>query len=498
MVKKIIELLKRREVLLLIAILILGLIFRTYKLDTLYTFEHDQDLFSLIARDVLVDHHVRLIGQLTSIDGLFIGPYFYYLLMPFIALFGGSPMGAIVPMALLGILTCWSFCFVFSKLFNKPSGLIAAFIYSISLGTVFYDRWVVPTQPVILWSVWFLFVLFCFLRGDFKKIWLAAILVGLIWSIHVALAPLVILLLVAFLIGRKNKSIKLFSKKEFIISFFIFLILSLPLLLFETRHSFSQTQGIINSLGGSDDSIRGLQRFEVIMESLVRLIKGMFTVQPISIPFWVTVLSILLTISSAIYLSIKKILSKSELFAMGAWLVILVSSLQFSGRQISEYYLLSLFVPFILILSLLLSQLYKLNRIIVYILLAGWLMFNFWNLLQIPDTDNSFVVKSNLVEYIKNDADSSGYKCVGINYISKPGENAGFRYLYLWKNLNVVNPGNDVPVYSIVIPWQTSGNEITAKFGRLGVIVPKNAPNPTESVCLEPKNQLLDPYGFTN
>ena len=115
MVKKIIELLKRREVLLLIAILILGLTFRTYKLDTLYTFEHDQDLFSLIARDVLVDHHVRLIGQLTSIDGLFIGPYFYYLLMPFIALFGGSPMGAIVPMALLGIFTCWSFYFVLFK-----------------------------------------------------------------------------------------------------------------------------------------------------------------------------------------------------------------------------------------------------------------------------------------------------------------------------------------------------------------------------------------------
>ncbi len=64
----------------LIFILLLGIFFRIYKLEIFYPWGHDQDLFAWIAKDIIVDHHFRLIGQETSITGLFIGPIFYYLI----------------------------------------------------------------------------------------------------------------------------------------------------------------------------------------------------------------------------------------------------------------------------------------------------------------------------------------------------------------------------------------------------------------------------------
>ena len=71
----------------LVLVIGIALFFRLYKLREFYIFEHDQDLYSFIVRDIL-SGHFRLIGQLTSIDGVFIGPLYYYLLAPFYALFG--------------------------------------------------------------------------------------------------------------------------------------------------------------------------------------------------------------------------------------------------------------------------------------------------------------------------------------------------------------------------------------------------------------------------
>ena len=63
----------------IIFILLLGLFFRLYNLEIFYPWGHDQDLFAWIAKDIIIDDHLRLIGQETSIIGVFIGPIFYYL-----------------------------------------------------------------------------------------------------------------------------------------------------------------------------------------------------------------------------------------------------------------------------------------------------------------------------------------------------------------------------------------------------------------------------------
>ena len=104
---------------LLIFILLIPLFFRSYQIIDRYDFAHDADLFSWIVKDIVINHHYRLIGQLTSADGIYIGPLFYYLLIPFFIITKMDPIGAVIPITILGVLTVLSYYIVFSKLFNK-------------------------------------------------------------------------------------------------------------------------------------------------------------------------------------------------------------------------------------------------------------------------------------------------------------------------------------------------------------------------------------------
>ena len=67
---------RRSHLLILALILVIGLFFRSYQLTERFEFAHDGDLYSWIVKDIVVNHHFRLIGQLTSAPGIFIGGLF--------------------------------------------------------------------------------------------------------------------------------------------------------------------------------------------------------------------------------------------------------------------------------------------------------------------------------------------------------------------------------------------------------------------------------------
>src|SRR3989338_10745425 len=104
---------------LLISILLISLFFRSYQAVERFEFAHDGDLYSWIVKDIVVDHHFRLIGQLTSAPGIYIGPFFYYLLIPFFTLTRMDPVGTIILAILLGLTTTISYYWVFSRIFKK-------------------------------------------------------------------------------------------------------------------------------------------------------------------------------------------------------------------------------------------------------------------------------------------------------------------------------------------------------------------------------------------
>src|SRR3990170_1604992 len=146
--------------------------------------------------------------------------------------------------------------FRFYKLFSPKAALIGVFLYACSLPLVFIDRWIVPTQPTILWSVWYLYALFITLKGDKKGLVLFGILAGLIWHIHVALLHLLLLVPVSIFFAK----IKYERKYIFwAVGFFVFL--TLPFWLFEIRYGFQQIAGLVASIGQDRNGIKGVERF---------------------------------------------------------------------------------------------------------------------------------------------------------------------------------------------------------------------------------------------
>lgn len=485
----------------LLIIILLGLFFRIYKLEIFYPWGHDQDLFAWIAKDIIIDYHFRLIGQETSITGVFIGPIFYYLIALSFAIFDMNPLSAVVVTTVVSLFTIFSIYWVFKKFFGQNVGTVGAFLYAVSPGAVFLDRWVVPTQPSILWTVWYLYVLLSVLKGKLPLI-LLIVLIGLIWHIHIAFIPLLVLLPVAFLLSDKKEKKLKFNLKTIIVSLLIFTILTIPLIIFEIRHGFGQTTSLITATHQDKGDLSGIERLYKVISSGGRSLVGAFMLSNTVIelnPIYTAIPPLLLLIG-IFYLWRRKVLTKNQTIIILIWFTVVFSAQFFSKRIITEYYFNNLLVILFLTLTLILNRFnntFGKFPIVTTFLVVYLLVVIAW-FTNRPDDLGGFLYKRQAVEYIKSDASDKHYSCIAINHIeSQRGGGTGFRYLFWLDNLSVITSGNDVPVYSIVNPWTISASEISARFGNIGVIVPARK-KIDSSICTKPERQLLPLWGFNN
>ena len=118
----------RKLIVTLSLILILHLFLRLYHAEANLGFGHDEDLGGWIAKDIIADHNFRLIGQETSIDGLFIGPLFYYLQAGYFALFNMDPIGGLYLTLTISVITFFSIYYVFRRFFGLNTALTGVFL----------------------------------------------------------------------------------------------------------------------------------------------------------------------------------------------------------------------------------------------------------------------------------------------------------------------------------------------------------------------------------
>ncbi|MBI4038753.1 glycosyltransferase family 39 protein [Candidatus Daviesbacteria bacterium] len=472
-------------------ILILGLFFRTYKIIDRFEFAHDGDLYSWIIKDILVNGHLRLIGQQTTAPGIFIGPAYYYLITPFFILSNMDPIGVLIPITLLGLFTIFSYYFVLANLFKKEIGFIAAFLYAVLTVTVNADRWVVPTVTTSLWSIWYFYTLILLSRGNFSALWLVGILIGLIWHIHIALIPTLIAIPIAILISKRIPSLKqtLFFTASLLIT-------SAPLIIFELRHNFGQSFSLINNFTNSRESFASFYKFQLVLEMITKNVNSLLF-SPQSFKVTNNIFFVLLIFLSALLPIKKKLISPKELIPQYFWALGVIIFFTLSSSTISEYYFANITVIFIVIVSFLLYLLFKFSfwgKLITLVILAFILIKNTFFLITQDFYHKGYVEKKSVVEYIKKNSKELGYPCVGINYITNPGENVGFRYLFYLKNVYLTHPSLNVPVYNIVIPEELS-KEVKVKFGHIGLILPSQIPpkDTIEKGCQTPNTNLEDP-----
>ncbi|MFA7301142.1 MAG: glycosyltransferase family 39 protein [Candidatus Shapirobacteria bacterium] len=476
-------------------ILVLGLLFRLYNYSSGFYFAHDQDLYSWIAKDIVVNGHNRLIGQLTSVDGVFIGSFYYYLMAVFYKFGGMNPLSAVIPITIIGLFNIWSFYFVVKKHFGTKAGLWAAFIYSVSFGAAMFDRWSVPTQPTVTWSIWFLYIILETLKGNLKVLPIYGFLCGFVWQLHIALLPILPLPILAYVLS-KNNFLNVFNKKNIKVTFVSVLIFGLtlsPFLLFEFKHNFSQIKAMVVGINVDKGGPTGVQKLAKVLDASGREFQKRLLFdydQNGTVQYWV----ILLIVSA--YLVFNKIVKYKYWVVFGLWFGLILLAQYTSKRVVSEYYFTNLLPIYILILSIALGKIkYKWISVVMVIIYLG---LNLNWLFNKSDIYDSYYYKMQVVNFIKADVKLNNYPCVAVNFIADPGVGVGFRYLFWWQNITLVKPGIvGIPAYNIPIPWQISQKDGPTVFGRFGVIlppVPKNKIDP--AVCNRPENQLDPLLGY--
>jgi hypothetical protein len=479
----------------LFVILIIGFFLRVFKARELFMYGHDQDLAGWFVKDIVENRHLRLIGQETSTQGIFIGPIYYYLLVPFYLLFNMDPIGGVAMITILGMFSIWSFYYIFKKVFSQREGLIAAFIYATSFYTIFNDREVVPTMSVLVWTVWYFYGLNLLLKGKQKKGFLVVgILIGLIWHLNMALVLLLPLIPLSIWLSKKKIQFKSLYR-----GLIATLLLSLPLILFETRHGFSQVRDFVLSLTTDQQAIvSGYKQFRRVIHLLGKNADGLIwgSVQPVSYEATIFLLLILVT-----YLIYKKIVKKNLVIIFFSWLVLYISFFSIYSKTLSEYYLNGTILLWILILTLWISHLLsqvKLKDCGIGILVT----FAILNLARFFDIDinrSGYLERKAIVAEIKQNAENRNYPCVAISYITEPGYNLGYRYLFWLEKLHVNRPIMKSPVYTIVYPLRQD-IEVDKTFGAIGLIYPDYSRYTKEGIeecCAGENENLTEPmYGM--
>ncbi|MCR4329623.1 MAG: hypothetical protein NUV65_03685 [Candidatus Roizmanbacteria bacterium] len=253
----------------IVAIMCLGLFLYRFNLDTGYIFKEDTARDMLAVLRLYQNKKLTLIGPPISLGQygthvLYFGSLHYYIGMAGLLLQKFQVTAATIPNALLMLIAIPMFYALTASATKKSwQRLLATAIFAASPVSVIYTRIFWNPSPILSLSVFFWL---CFYYTYSKKrqslwIFLAGMLVGIIFNLHYfAALPL---LLIPILRIKSWRLSALWFVGGFILA-------SMPLILFEFRHSWYLTQGFIQHL--TNGTTTG---YRTILNRLSRLDHGL-------------------------------------------------------------------------------------------------------------------------------------------------------------------------------------------------------------------------------
>lgn len=294
-----------------------------YRIDQTFIFNNDEGRDALIAYRMIDTKRPVLLGPETSVGNMYLGPFYYYLMVPPLLLAKLNPVGPAIMVALLGIATTVLLIFLGKKNGSLTSGLVAGIFYALSPIMVHYSRssWNPNVIPF--------FITIILLVVPLKSMWLSFVfgaLTGAIFQLHyVALVIPVLLYLWQLYSNYKEHKLVQFLTRTTPIIILGFFATTLPFWLFELRHEFVNLNAFFTYLFeksqiSSVDSYPGYLSRLWLNLSLV--IKG--GVASLSESAVIPNTSLLLTIAAMLLLYIVKVKGLYSYLFIGSLLIISV------------------------------------------------------------------------------------------------------------------------------------------------------------------------------
>lgn len=450
---------------LFIGILLIGFILRAQGVFTnsfAYTYDVGRDL--LTVREIVVDYNIPLIGPTTGFQGIFYGPWWYYMLtIPFV-LSQGNPQGIAIFMALLGCISIYLGYILGRKIGGVFLGLILSCLISFSPPMVSSQIW----NPFM--ALPFILLLFICIyeiinnssKNEKKKLLYyfgagislglivdSEIFFGILFSIGVCLSLALIL----------YKNLKLKNIGIFILGFLF--ILS-PRVLFDIRHEFLMTKSFMRLFS------EGLPQthYTPFVSRFTQLLDTFGGVWSYTILNGITSVALILLailIALVVYKR-KRIESAEKNFILISLIIPLTFFAYFltNSTDIFEHYIVGIPLLFLIAAAIGISQLrhIKKGKIIAVVLLLGfaYVVINpltFVSRYKDASAEgDASLYRNNLaiIDYVYTDAQGKPFS---YELFTPPIHDYTYEYLFLWygdKKYGYVPTDGKKDVYYILEP----------------------------------------------
>lgn len=342
------------------------------KADLFYETDISRDF--LLLDDMVESKKISLIGGRSSIPGVFHGPLYYWMALPFFVISDGSPVVVSYLWILLYIAFLAAFYFICRKVTDYKFALISTtFIATITTNLPKGFTHTVLANFLILPLIYFVYR---YTRE--RKIWLLALsifTVGIIIQFQMAFGVPVLILLGIFTLYQVIK----YKNFTHLFAYFIILIPLSTFILFDIRHDFIQIKSVISYF-----STKPPNDDWTVMKYLIERIKSIIdSFNILSLPYKnVRDLVSIFVFLTLMYLPLKTIKKKNKiqstfglclLIIFGYWIV----TIPFKGTVWGQYYKpLQPLIIFCFTYALLNYFPKKIGRFILITIIALNLMFN--------------------------------------------------------------------------------------------------------------------------
>lgn len=336
----------RVSLIILLLIVAIGAFLRLYRIGDYMTFLGDEGRDALIVKRMIYDGEFTLLGPITSVGLMHLGPIYYYFMAPFLWAFRLDPIGPAIMVAVFSLATIILIWKISEEFFNLRVAMIASLLYALSPLAIIHahSSW----NPNIL-PFWGLLIIYGLMKVIIKKQFLWSLVVGLSLGIALQLhyIALVYLPVIAFCLILFRRQIKFIKSTVLILTGG--LVTFSPFIIFELRHNFINTHTVIQFVTRTGDT----KTFTLILfftrfwDLTVRLFWRLVVI--INAEISIIFLFFIFGVCGFIWLKEKDKSKLSALKILIIWYLAGISFLSLYAGTIFDYYLMFAFpLPFLL------------------------------------------------------------------------------------------------------------------------------------------------------
>jgi len=144
----------------------------------------DQGRDALLVRRIYADLDPVFIGPVTSVGNMYLGPLYYYFMVPFLMVSSPSPVGPAYAVALLSVLSVVLIVHIGKKMFSLPVGILAAGYLAFNAIYIQYSRFSWNPNPAPITSLLMMYWTYLAWTKNYKYWILVAGAFGVLIQLH--------------------------------------------------------------------------------------------------------------------------------------------------------------------------------------------------------------------------------------------------------------------------------------------------------------------------